>query len=87
MKPKYEIQNIIATFQINEFVNFKKIAKLYDNYEYNPEKHPSLVMRIDNPKSSAILGPSGKVVVTGTKSINDLEKAIEIIKEKVLLKK
>lgn len=59
------------------------------NTEYNPEQFPGLVMRIKEPKTSALIFSSGKVVCTGAKSMRKVKEAIlAIIKniEKIKIK-
>ena len=40
-------------------------------------------MRIGEPKSTAMIHPSGKMIITGTKSESDSLKAANIFKEKI----
>jgi len=70
-----------------------KLAETLPNTEYNPEQFPGLVMRIKEPKTSALIFSSGKVVCTGAKSmlkvresINAIIKNIEKIKIKITTK-
>ena len=56
----------------------KKAATL-PNTEYNPEQFPGLVIRIKDPKTSALIFSSGKIVLTGARSMDEVEKSIEKI--------
>ncbi len=76
-----QIVNQVITTDLKHRLNLESLASLLTNIEYNPEQFPGLVMRIRDPKSSALLFSSGKVVCTGTKHINDAKKSIlEIIR-------
>ena len=38
------------------------------NAEYNPSRFPAVVMRIREPKTTALIFAKGKMVITGAKS-------------------
>ena len=56
-----------------------KLAEALPNTEYNPEQFPGLVMRIKEPKTSALIFSSGKVVCTGAKSMAKVKESIKKI--------
>ena len=85
----FKLQNIVATTNLEHDIPLIKLAEALPNTEYNPEQFPGLVMRIKEPKTSALIFSSGKVVCTGAKSIAKVKLAIqEIIKhvEKIKIK-
>ena len=49
-------------------LDLKKIAMRARNAEYNPKRFGALIMRIRDPKTTALIFSSGKVVCTGAKS-------------------
>ncbi|KAL8283243.1 hypothetical protein RQP46_006021 [Phenoliferia psychrophenolica] len=63
------LQNIVATVNLDCRLDLKTIALHARNAEYNP-KAP-VIMRIREPKTTALVFASGKVVVTGAKSEDD----------------
>ena len=80
---KYEIkiQNIVVSSSLEHDIPLIKLAEALPNTEYNPEQFPGLVMRIKEPKTSALIFSSGKIVCTGAKSIAKVKLAVqEIIK-------
>ena len=65
------------------------MAATLSNTEYNPEQFPGLVIRIKDPKTSALIFSSGKVVCTGARTIEKVQESIKkIIKslEKINIK-
>jgi transcription initiation factor TFIID TATA-box-binding protein len=63
------------------------LAETLPNTEYNPEQFPGLVMRIKDPKTSALIFSSGKVVCTGAKSMAKVKESInKIIKNLAKIK-
>lgn len=55
------------------------MAATLSNTEYNPEQFPGLVIRIKDPKTSALIFSSGKVVCTGARTMEDVQEAIKKI--------
>lgn len=46
----------------------KRITQHARNAEYNPKRFAAVVMRIRDPKTTALIFGSGKIVVTGAKN-------------------
>ncbi|MAG47766.1 TATA-box-binding protein [archaeon] len=89
MAKKYEIkiQNIVASTSLEHDIPLIKLAETLPNTEYNPEQFPGLVMRIKDPKTSALIFSSGKVVCTGAKSMAKVKESInKIIKNLAKIK-
>ena len=82
-EPKVEIQvvNIVVSTSLEHDVPLEKMAATLSNTEYNPEQFPGLVIRIKEPKTSALIFSSGKVVCTGARSMQKVEESIQKIIE------
>ena len=65
------LQNIVATVNLDCRLDLKTIALHARNAEYNPKRFAAVIMRIRNPKTTALIFASGKMVVTGAKSEDD----------------
>lgn len=72
------LQNVVATVNLNCKLDLKSIALHARNAEYNPKKFAAVIMRIREPKTTALIFASGKMVVTGAKS----EKASRIASQR-----
>ncbi len=84
-----EIVNIVVSSDLKHDVPLEKMAATLSNTEYNPEQFPGLVLRIKEPKTSALIFSSGKIVCTGARNMEQVEQAIQkIIKslEKINIK-
>ncbi len=83
------VQNIVATASVGANLNLDAVAIGLDNTEYEPEQFPGLVYRMSDPKVVFLLFGSGKMVITGAKSLEDAELAadniVESLKEAGLL--
>lgn len=82
-KKEIKLQNIVATTSLEQDIPLIKLAETLPNTEYNPEQFPGLVMRIKEPKTSALIFSSGKVVCTGAKSMKKVKEAIAAIAKNV----
>ncbi len=77
-----EIVNIVVSGQVDQDkIPLEKMAATLPNTEYNPEQFPGLVLRIREPKTSALIFNSGKIVCTGARTIENVDKAMVKIVE------
>jgi len=63
-----KLQNIVATCSLGCALDLKRIAQHARNAEYNPKRFAAVIMRIRDPKTTALIFSSGKMVCTGAKS-------------------
>jgi len=83
----YKIENVVATVnvEIEEKMDLNIIARKHSDAEYNPERFPGLVMRINDPKATFLIFSTGKMVVTGLRKAEEaargVDKAIKNIKK------
>ncbi len=82
-KPKVEVQNIVASAKLDFKVNLDVLAIEAENTEYEPEQFPGLVFRLDEPKTVMLIFRSGKMIITGAKSIKDVGRAAERTRDAV----
>jgi len=79
VKKELKIVNIVASTYLDHDIPLIRLAEKLPNTEYNPEQFPGLVMRIKEPKTSALIFGSGKVVCTGARSMAKLRESIKQI--------
>jgi len=65
------IQNIVATFDVKCELDLREIAMKARNAEFNPKRFIALIMKIRDPKVTALVFKSGRIVVVGAKSERD----------------
>ncbi|XP_065175191.1 uncharacterized protein LOC135805120 [Sycon ciliatum] len=63
-----QLQNIVSTVNLGCKLNLKEIALHARNAEYNPKRFAAVIMRIREPRTTALIFSSGKMVCTGAKS-------------------
>ncbi|XP_017783777.1 PREDICTED: TATA-box-binding protein [Nicrophorus vespilloides] len=66
-----QLQNIVSTVNLSCKLDLKKIALHARNAEYNPKRFAAVIMRIREPRTTALIFSSGKMVCTGAKSEDD----------------
>jgi transcription initiation factor TFIID TATA-box-binding protein len=75
-KPQVEIQNVVATADLNQPLALDAILKVTPGATFNPERFPALVYKLKKPKTTTLLFSSGKIVCTGAKSSRSAKTAI-----------
>ncbi|MDP6294112.1 MAG: TATA-box-binding protein [Candidatus Woesearchaeota archaeon] len=78
-KKSIEIVNIVVSAALGKEIPLEKMAATLPNTEYNPEQFPGLVIRIKEPKTSALIFSSGKIVCTGARTIDKVHESIRKI--------
>jgi transcription initiation factor TFIID TATA-box-binding protein len=66
--PSPTLQNIVSTVNLGVQLDLKQIALRARNAEYNPKRFAAVIMRIREPRTTALIFSSGKMVCTGAKS-------------------
>ncbi len=75
----YKIVNVVATviMEITEKIDLTKISRKYEDTEYNPERFPGLIMRINEPKATFLIFTTGKMVITGLKRADEASPGVK----------
>ncbi|TES95716.1 MAG: TATA-box-binding protein [Promethearchaeota archaeon] len=81
LKLDYKIENVVATvvMEITEKIDLVKIARKFEDVEYNPERFPGLVMRITDPKATFLIFSTGKMVITGLRRADQASAGVKKI--------
>ena len=74
-----KVVNIVVSSSLEHDIPLEKMAATLSNTEYNPEQFPGLVIRIKEPKTSALIFSSGKIVCTGARTMDNVRLAIKKI--------
>lgn len=83
-KPRIQIQNIVASGDINAYINLERAAYLLEDSMYEPEQFPGLIHRMREPRVVLLIFSSGKMVITGAKEESEVETAVRNIAKKLL---
>ncbi|MCX6693140.1 MAG: TATA-box-binding protein [Methanomicrobiales archaeon] len=74
-----KIENIVASAKVTDYLDLPVLASQIKDAEYNKKRFPGVVIRMQNPKIAALVFGSGKVVLTGAKSVDSLSQGLEIL--------
>ncbi|MBN2567165.1 TATA-box-binding protein [Candidatus Woesearchaeota archaeon] len=78
-KRDIQVVNIVVSTSLEHDIPLEKMAATLSNTEYNPEQFPGLVIRIKDPKTSALIFSSGKIVCTGARTMDNVRLSIKKI--------
>lgn len=79
------IENIVASAKVADTLDLIQISERVAFAEYNKKRFPGVVIRIDDPKLAILMFGSGKVVLTGAKNIDSLDKGLEYLSAQLRL--
>jgi len=82
----YKIENVVATVTLDTSggkIDLNLIARKYVDVEYNPERFPGLVMRIEKPKATILVFSTGKMVVTGLREASEAEAVVNKVIKRI----
>ncbi|KAK4542789.1 hypothetical protein LTR36_006165 [Oleoguttula mirabilis] len=65
------VSNVVAGMHLNCHFQLAHIAKQARNAVYRPKRFPACILRLRDPKATALVFEGGRVQVLGTKSIAD----------------
>lgn len=73
------IENVVASTGIEQELDLAALAGDLEPAQYDPEQFPGVVYRMQDPKAAALIFRSGKMVVTGARSMAAVGAAVEEI--------
>lgn len=80
---KIKVQNIVSYTVLGKPITLDKMLQKVEDTEWQPEQFPGLVYKIKDPRATALIFSQGKIVCTGTKSLEDLDKAMKKIVSRI----
>jgi transcription initiation factor TFIID TATA-box-binding protein len=72
-----KIENIVAFAQVSDLLDIKLLNEKIPNSSYNPNEFEGISIKYENPKAATLILSTGKVVCTGAKTVEDVEKTIK----------
>jgi transcription initiation factor TFIID TATA-box-binding protein len=78
-----KIENIVASAKVADTIDLSAFSTKYKDADYDRKRFPGVVMRMQKPRIAALVFGSGKVVLTGAKSAENLSKGLAILGNKL----
>jgi transcription initiation factor TFIID TATA-box-binding protein len=84
-EPRIAITNMVCSYNLGRYINLNKLTVTLnvENVEYEPEQFPGLVYRIADPKIVVLIFSSGKIILTGGKTLEDVKKGLDVLEKKL----
>jgi len=84
-EPRVAVTNIVCSYDIGKNINLNKVVITLnlENIEYEPEQFPGLVYRIKDPKIVALLFSSGKIILTGGRTLDEIKRGLDFLEQKI----
>lgn len=76
-KPAINIQNIVASAELNGEIDLENVVYKLKRVMYEPEQFPGAVFRMDVPKVVFLIFSAGKLVCVGAKKEQDVYDAVD----------
>ena len=73
-----KVQNIVATLDLQRRLDVKKVLRSLANYIYEPDNFPGIIYK-SNRGTSCLIFTTGKIVIAGAKSENQLNDTVKEI--------
>lgn len=78
-----KIENIVGNVLIARVLDIEKIFDLFPNSKYDPTEVPALVINYQDPKCVVMIFKNGKIIFSGLKSMENIQKIKENIIDKL----
>ena len=78
-----KIENIVASAKIADSLDLPMINEQIPDAEYDKKRFPGVVIRMTDPKIATLVFGSGKVVLTGAKSVDRLTRGLDILGQRL----
>ncbi len=73
---KIDIENIIASANLQAELELEEVTTKLASSEYNPERFPGVIYRSEDPKVVILVFKNGRMMCTAAKSMDDVEKVM-----------
>jgi transcription initiation factor TFIID TATA-box-binding protein len=70
------ISNMVATVKLSCSLPLQALSDRMSNTEYNPRRFSALIARTKSPKTTALINASGKLIILGARSSQELDQAV-----------
>jgi len=71
------VVNLLATSRFAEYIDLDHFS-IETGLDFDPDRFPGMTYKIETPKVCALIFRSGRIVITGAKTVDDIEVALKI---------
>jgi transcription initiation factor TFIID TATA-box-binding protein len=80
---RYVIENIVATSSLEIVVNFDLLMQFLGNAIYEPEQFPGIIYKPEKKGLTFLIFASGKIVIVGGRSEEQIRKSLSDLRSKL----
>jgi transcription initiation factor TFIID TATA-box-binding protein len=77
------VENIIVSFSLATTLDLQKLSGVLTDATFNPDDIPALVVQFQKPKSVVTLFSTGNVMVTGPKTMDEVQEVVKMISDRL----
>lgn len=77
---KMNLRNLVAVLHLDKTIDLETLA-FEQPVIYEPEQFPGAILKTTQPKATYLIFASGKIVIPGTRTLDELQEAAEKIKK------
>lgn len=74
-----KVENVVVFVTLGTKIPLDVISSKLEGAEYSPESFPGVIYRIKEPRAATLIFSSGKIVCTGTRSVDNAREAVSIV--------
>jgi transcription initiation factor TFIID TATA-box-binding protein len=74
-----KVENVVVFVTLGTKIPLDRISNELEGAEYAPESFPGVIYRIKEPRAATLIFSSGKIVCTGTRSVDKARSAVQIV--------
>jgi transcription initiation factor TFIID TATA-box-binding protein len=74
-----QVENIIVSFSVASVLDLPRLAEILPDAQYDPCDAPSVILQFPHPHSMAALSASGAVMVTGPKTMDEVQDVVKMV--------
>ncbi|MBN1389183.1 MAG: hypothetical protein JXA22_00920 [Candidatus Thermoplasmatota archaeon] len=81
--PNYQIENIMASSNINARLDLREVAEKLDDSDFSPENFPGVIWRPKNSYAVVVIMENGKLMCTNVRSVQEVESLFKKLTKKL----
>ncbi|MEM3341994.1 MAG: hypothetical protein QW728_04810 [Thermoplasmata archaeon] len=79
----FRVENLIVSAKADKEFDLEKVHSVLKGSHYTKDQMPGVHLRLENPKAAILILSTGKIVCTGTRTMEDAKKAITTVVEEL----
>lgn len=80
-----QVENIVVLFSVSSTLDLPKLVEVLPDASYNPDDVPVVILQFSHPHSMATLSSAGLVMVTGPKSMEEVQEVVKMVIDRLSL--